>query len=569
MAITSTKKVTLSRDTSGNIYDQSTGQRIGPSQLKTYQDQAKTGAITISDLGVGSYKPSADVNSQMINQSQVDADAAINADIARQKAEGMSGQFYTKPTGEYTTKAYDENNNVIYVKSGEYVKGASLEKKGGINAALESGNPNENLGTDTASELNKNAPTDRNGVTALSKEEQDKIAKASAYRSSITTEKAPEAPKLAEMEAKLKSGELAGGAYKTTDLENEVANLSKIIKDNEMRLRTTLGLNENQPIPLSVIQGRNNEAYNTFKKNVQVYQDQLTLAQNQLKDKQTAIDNYIKYTDMDYDNAKQKFDEDYKKAWDSIVYVDKEMDEAATAAQAAKKDAAAQWTAYSNLFKDGNLDYTGLDEATKLKITDLELKAGYPVGTLAAIKNENPNGKLLGQSTNDAGDVTFTFLQPNGDIKTLKVAGAGKKTKATGTGSGSGDGGDLYDEYKAKLMATVGADGKVNTEEYKRLRTKWGALTNHSISEFDSNFKHLGNMDDPTFVSALSTSTQAVTEEKNLDVNNLLVNARAWVKYYQETEGLTEREAIRKVRDGFYSAYPSLIKEFETVYPNK
>ena len=569
MAITSTKKVTLSRDTSGNIYDQSTGQRIGPSELKTYQDQAKAGTVTISDLGVGSYKPTADVNAQMISQTKVDSDAAINANIADQKAAGKTGQFYSAPTGEYTTKAYDANNNVIYVKSGEYVAGASLTPKGGINGALMSGNPNENLGYDTANELNKGAPTDRNGATALSKEEQDKINLAASYRNMASgTEAAPEAPKLAEMEAKLKSGELAGGVYKTTELEEEVNNLSKIIKDNEMRLRTTLGLNENQPIPLSVIQGRNNEAYNTFKKNVQVYQDQLTLAQNQLKDKQTAIDNYIKYTDMDYDNAKQKFDEDYKRAWDSIMYVDKQMGAEAEAAQAAKKDAAAQWTAYSNLFKDGNLTYDALDEATKLKITDLELKAGYPVGTLAAIKNENPNGKLLGSSTNDAGDVTFTFLQPNGDIKTLKVAGAGKKTKATGDGSGSVAGGQLYDTYRDKLMATVGADGKVNTEAYKRLRTEWGAIKNHSITEFDSLFKDLGNMDDPTFVSALSTSTQAITEEKKLDVNNLLVNARAYVKDY-ESQGLSTREAIRKVRDEFYSKYPSLIKEFEVVYPNK
>lgn len=563
MAITSTKKVTLSRDTSGNIYDQSTGQRIGPSQLKTYQDQAKTGALTISDLGVGSYKPSSDVNAQMINQTQLDADAAVNAGIADQKAAGKTGQFFSSPTGEYTTKAYDTNNNVIYVKSGEYVSGASLTKKGGINGALESENPNENLAIDTASELNKNAPTDRNGATALSKEDQDKINLAASFRNAVAgTEKAPEAPKLAEMEAKLKAGELAGGAYKTTELEEEVTNLSKIIKDNEMRLRTTLGLNENQPIPLSVIQGRNNEAYNTFKKNVQVYQDQLTLAQNQLKDKQTAIDNYIKYTDMDYDNAKQKFDEDYKKAWDSIMYVDKEMDEEAAAAQAVKKDAAAQWTAYSNLFKDGNLTYDTLDEATKLKITDLELKAGYPIGTLAAIQNENPNGKLLGQSTNDAGDVTFTFLQPNGDIKTLKVAGAGKKTKATSDG-GTADGGVLYDTYKAQLVAAQGTDGFVDT--YKRLKTQWSALKNQSATGFDSNFKNLGDMGNPDFVSALTTNTQEIKTKEDVNVNELLTGALKGIKNLMEQEGLEERAARRQVKKQFIEDYPLYIDEINKI----
>lgn len=364
----------------------------------------------------------------------------INADIAKQKAAGQSGAFYSQPTGEYTTKAYDANNNVIYVKHGEYVAGASLAPKNNINIAIMKEDPNAVQGADVIKSVDGTVEKDRAGESVYSEEELAIKEKAenmqSMIKGSMTSEK-PEELNIEQLRSDLMSGTAAGGAYKIDDLKTEAENTKKIIDDYTAKLKTSMGFEESQAVPLSVIAGRNQQAYNEYQKNVSYWQNLYDNTQTKIKDRLDGINQYIKDKQWGYEQARESYEADYKKAYDSITYADKELDEAEALKREAQKDAATQWTVYSNLFADGQLDYATLDNETKLKINELEVRSGYPVGTLEAIKSANPNGKMVGSSTDDAGNMSFIFQQPNGELKVMKVDGIGKKTKATGSGSGT------------------------------------------------------------------------------------------------------------------------------------
>jgi hypothetical protein len=364
----------------------------------------------------------------------------INADIAKQKAAGQSGAFYSKPTGEYTTKAYDKENKEIYVKSGEYVAGASLTPKNNINIAIMSDNPNAVQGADVNKTVDQNAQTNRDGSTVLTPEEQaikDKAANMQSMISGSVDSSKPEQLDINQTRENLMSGKEAGGAYKVDDLKTEAENTKKIIDDYTAKLKTSMGFEESQAVPLSVIAGKNQQAYNEYTKNVSYWQNLYDNTQTKIKDRLEGIDQYIKDKQWGYEQARTAYEDDYKKAYDSITYADKELDEAEALKREAQKDAATQWTVYSNLFTDGTLDYNTLDDKTKLKINELEVRSGYPVGTLEALKSTNPNGKMIGSSTDDQGNMSFVFQQPGGELKVMKVAGVGKKTKATGSGSGT------------------------------------------------------------------------------------------------------------------------------------
>lgn len=440
----------------------------------------------------------------------------IKQDIELQKAAGQSGAFYSQPTGDYNTKAYDENNNVIYVKPGEYVRGASLEpKKTSIGSKVAAGDPNAGLDKGIADYYKNNNPKEANGDVKFSEDQQNIINQAKAYSNMNnalmpSNTQMPTAPNLVKLNEDLRSGVAGNGMYETNSLERQLNDTQKTIDDEMMRLRTNLGYEENQPIPVGVISGRNNEATRVWQKNMAVLNDQMSRIQNQLNQRNTAIQNYMNYTQQDYQNALSSYNTEYNKAKTALEYSLGVESAKAKAMSEAQKEAQTQFNTFMNLFKDGQMKYADLDDNMKTQIAAIELASGYPIGTFEALQNANPNKKMLFQSTDDNGRVTVVFQDTNtGELTTQTFNGIGKKSKSSGSGTGATGSTSGYQETLNILNNSKGDDGYVNTDVYKSEREKWGATKNHNVDDFDLSFSHLLNPEDPTARAFINAKVSA------------------------------------------------------------
>jgi len=193
------------------------------------------------------------------------------------------------------------------------------------------------------------------------------------------------------------------------DLENQFAASEAALEKLDADFASTLEEEEGRRVGMRTIRRRQTAQelkYNRQRRDLVA--DRNSLA-NQLNMKYNVLNNIVKYTGQDYDDAQQ----DYQFKFNATMQLTNLLvgieDKAKTVEERQNDNARANLQIMYGLFKGGNVSYDSLDSATQLDIKNMELQAGK-----YSISNVN-----IGQ----AGATSTTKLISQAKINTLAAAG--------------------------------------------------------------------------------------------------------------------------------------------------
>ncbi|KKN02831.1 hypothetical protein LCGC14_1113810, partial [marine sediment metagenome] len=164
------------------------------------------------------------------------------------------------------------------------------------------------------------------------------------------------------------------------DLENEFASAEADIERLDADFASKLEEEEGRKVSLKQVRRRQTAegiAYNRKRRELVV--DRNALA-NRLNMKYSVLNNIVKYTGQDYDDAQQDYQFKFNAALQLTSLLTGIEDKAKTAEERQIDNARANLQIMYNLFKGGNVSYSSLDSATQLDIKNMELQAGLPTG---------------------------------------------------------------------------------------------------------------------------------------------------------------------------------------------
>jgi len=182
------------------------------------------------------------------------------------------------------------------------------------------------------------------------------------------------------------------------DLEAQKAEL-----EAQRRLRVQNA--EGKAVPMGVI----GEIQRQEQERIDAIDREINTVNNQYNTKMSVISQFMKANGEDYDRAMQRYDSDYKRNYDmlsmyreDVQQYKQDMSEAEQRdyerQQDIKTDARATLQTLYNNIGNGSLDYDSMDQTQKMLISKLELQAGFPAGTIAQIRNQNPKSDIVTQS---------------------------------------------------------------------------------------------------------------------------------------------------------------------------
>ncbi len=164
------------------------------------------------------------------------------------------------------------------------------------------------------------------------------------------------------------------------DLENEFASAESAVEKLDADFASKLEEEEGRKVSLKQVRRRQSAeeiAYNRKRRDLVVERNALA---NQLNMKYNVLNNIVKYTGQDYDDAQQDYQFKFNAALQLTNLLTGIEDKAKTAEERQIDNARANLQIMYNLFKGGNVSYESLDSATQLDIKSMELQAGLPTG---------------------------------------------------------------------------------------------------------------------------------------------------------------------------------------------
>lgn len=311
------------------------------------------------------------------------------------------------------------------------------------------------------------------------------------------------------------------------ELETSFADIESEMKQLDADYMSAIEGEEGRKVSMTQVKRRQSAEgiqYNRAKRDLQVERDSIA---NQLNMKYGVLNSIVKYAGVDYDNAQQ----DYQLKWNTAMQMTnlvKGMEDSAKTDEERKTDnARANAQIMFNLFKEGNISYGSLDEATKLDIKNMEIQAGLPIGFTGFIMEtiDDPIVHFGSEFTNAAGDrmqpITMVDKETgNITVKNVNLgqAGVGSDGKGPssyqewtlaggleGTGKSYADfiatrTGDTEAEkiQKARvgiatyLNQNTGDDGFVSPDTFKKARNAW-VSDGYSSEDFDKAYKNFAN----------------------------------------------------------------------------
>ena len=147
---------------------------------------------------------------------------------------------------------------------------------------------------------------------------------------------------------------------------------------------------------------------------------------NRVNSKNAFIENMMGFTQQDFVNAQNQYNQEFSRNLQSYNLFSSEQDQI-------KKDSQAFVTTAFNMMQENGLTWDTMSPAARLGLEQQGLASGWPIGTLAALSQVKPGAKLMYTSTgtdatgNDI--VSFIYQDANGQpgiIKTVKTGGYSK-----------------------------------------------------------------------------------------------------------------------------------------------
>lgn len=263
--------------------------------------------------------------------------------------------------------------------------------------------------------------------------------------------------------------------YGVQDLENSLNDLKAQLREEyAIREERTLDA-EGKPVAMGVIAGRVSEIERQENRRIDTINREIAYINDQLTTAYGAIELYMNFEKMTYDDARQAYQDAFNKNLQIYKLVDEEMDEQVAAARA-------NLQTYTNLITSGNLSYSDLTADQKTMISRLEVQSGLPMGFVASLRM-SPKDQLL--SVNDkTGEALMMDSNGNFIVRQTGMTPTPTSTKPTER--------EIQIQYSQQmddmLRSRAGSDGKVSPSTWEQGMRAWVAETGGSEEDYVKKF---------------------------------------------------------------------------------
>jgi hypothetical protein len=234
------------------------------------------------------------------------------------------------------------------------------------------------------------------------------------------------------------------------DLETTLNGLKAQLEEQYALKRQRTQSAEGKPVAMGVIAGRVSEIERQETERIDAIGRQINVISDQLNTSYNVISTYMQFMSLDYQDAVQRYNDEFNRNLQIYKLVDEEMDQQQATARA-------NLQIYQNALLSGNINYSSLSGDQKAFISKLEVQAGLPIGFTASLK---PDEKVLYSGTRESGGVKYL------DIITQGANGQPitKSISLGATGSGGSGSSDTRIEpspnYTPKSEGTVSSGGE-------------------------------------------------------------------------------------------------------------
>jgi hypothetical protein len=208
----------------------------------------------------------------------------------------------------------------------------------------------------------------------------------------------------------------------------------------------------------------------------QVVQDQLDFiarqenaAINKLNYKNAYIENVMKLTQQDYDNANSSYQYEFNKALQIQSQVSTEKNQI-------RDDARATLTTIVNNMSKSGIELTSLDPAMLANISTLELQAGAPVGSTIEFYKADPKANILFSGTDTDADGNNFYYQVDTDGNKKITYTGGVSTSGSGNLTGAEQLKADAQNVASQMEAAAGEDGYISPDDWNTFKLRWQTI---------------------------------------------------------------------------------------------
>jgi hypothetical protein len=289
------------------------------------------------------------------------------------------------------------------------------------------------------------------------------------------------------------------------DLETELNTLKTEERTIQADLRATTGAEEGKPVALGVMSGRITEEQRQAQTKLDYLNVRKATVVDELNVKYNAINTYINYAGLDYQDAVNAYQNDFnqnvqvqnllsgfrQEAW---KYATDAISLNETMKQNSIDNARANLTTVTNAITSGNMSYGDLSADEKLNIQKLEIQSGLPVGTISKLQI-SAKDKILGFSSDNT---QAMVMDGTGGFKVINT-GLTKTSSTTETAT--------QKATKLKQMAAQDASSGVTLRDLLRIYNPEGVSNDDIYSIYNQNTIYGAAKESPEELAKLGIKT--------------------------------------------------------------
>lgn len=383
-----------------------------------------------------------------------------------------------KTTGEYTGSA-SQNTSLLGRLRGA---GAPTPNNGGNNAtSIINANQDEDIA---------NAPSDNNAPSRGESRTSRYSTAFSEVSDILKGGNAPEAPSFTEMFNKARKD------FNIDDLEGYVNDLQSEEEQIFADLRERRTSERGKTVATNVIEGRIGQAERQEAERIDYIGRQKNSAVRQLQSANATIENMINFTKLDYDTARNSYNDKFAQQMSIFNTVKGIVDSEISDDEQAADTARANLNIIYGSIREGELDGATFSPEMQYQINKMEISAGLPSGFYKNLRDQNPEGEILSTTTRTNGNSKFAdvlYKNKDGSI-TAKAIFLGGAASPSGGGSNKSDytEAELERENRSIISGALnpvrGEDGFVSPNDFVSARNKAIASGVYSRDVFDKEF---------------------------------------------------------------------------------
>lgn len=221
------------------------------------------------------------------------------------------------------------------------------------------------------------------------------------------------------------------------DLEGYVNELQTEEEQIYADLRARRTDERGKTVATNVIEGRIGQAERQEAERIDYITRQKNSAVRQLQSANATIENIINFTKLDYDTARNSYNDQFSQQMSLFNTVKGIVDSEITDEERDADRSRANLNIIYSSIREGEVDTKSLTPEMQYTINKMELSAGLPTGFYENIKNQNPNGKILSTTTRTSGNAKYADVLMRNDDGSISVKSVYLGADASGSGSGS------------------------------------------------------------------------------------------------------------------------------------